>query len=166
MMLKSYPIRFAVNLCLVAALLVSPGSYGSAQAAVCQENASTTAKCAGCGHCSVDNEGSRCGCCCRKNRKDLLEKRPAKSCCQETPDSGSSESSSVGVCLCGTGSQPAVPASQNRLEVEQILKLAPRQLSFTMQSGGDSATRRASILSPPKFLLPHAAQRLLCMWLI
>lgn len=174
-MLKSHSIRLAVNLCLIGAMLLSYGGIAPAIASACQTSASTTAKCAGCGHCDVEHEGGRCGCCSKKNHNPAKEekKAPQKGCChnsnatdKESNESEESDSQGVSACLCGQGSQPAVPAPQTRIDLEQVLKLAPKLFSSLLSLDDNKSSRTIVSRSQPLFLLPHASQRLLCIWLI
>jgi len=170
-MLKSHPIRLAVNLCLIGALLLSHGGFGPAIASACQASAITSAKCAGCGNCAVESEGARCGCCSKKGNEAPAKQQHAQNhgCCHESPatdeSNNDSDSDGVGACLCGQGSQPAVPASQSRVDVEQVVKLATNLVS-TLGSDDYAAARSVVNWSESLILLPRDSQRRLCIWLI
>lgn len=165
-MLKSYPFRLAVNLCLVGALLLSPVGIGSTSAAPCQASASNAAKCTGCGTCSAARDGSCCGCCCKESRTTASKPSPTKSCCQKNSKTEESQSAILGVCLCGKSIPPAVPNSQYRIDVEQVLKLAQALGTTLPTSVEDTLDCLATSWSPPTSLPPRTSQRLLCIWLI
>lgn len=171
-MLRSRPIRLAVNLCLIGALLLSHNGFGTAIASTCQTTASTSTKCSGCGHCAVDGEGARCGCRKKQGHTPATEKQHSqhKGCCSKKSvadeTNHQSHSSDVGACLCGQGSLPAVPASQSRVDIKQVLKLAPKPRSTSLSLDAYTPSRASAGRSQPLFLMPHASQRLLCSWLI
>lgn len=173
-MLKFHSIRLAVNLFLIGAISLTHGGIAPALASACQSSASTTAKCSGCGHCDVEHEGDHCGCCSKTNKKPPQEKElpKRKGCCSGSSDTASDnasqepESNDVSACFCGQGSPPAIPASQNRIDVEQVLRLASEPTSVLIPPDDGKSSQNISSRSQPIFLVQHASQRLLCIWLI
>ena len=179
-MLRSRPIRLAVNLCLTGALLLGQALPAQAVRVECQQTASAEHKCSGCGHCKVAEVGDRCGCCCggHTDQAAARESTPSKhGCCASkksqaagTDSSQSTEPEAPAVasaCLCGQAPPPKAPPQESRTGAEQLVKLA-------------AASEPASRLyptEPPKLALRsrytdppapphHAVQRLLCIWLI
>ena len=173
-MLKSHPIRLAVNLFLIGAISLTHGGIAPAIASACQSSASTTAKCSGCGHCDVGHEGDKCGCCSKTDSKPAQEKKlpKRKGCCSGSSDAATdeasqeSESNDVSACFCSQGSPPAIPASQNRIDIEQVLRLTSEPTSVLNPPDDGKSSLAISSRSQPIFLVPHASQRLLCIWLI
>jgi hypothetical protein len=171
-MLRSRPIRIAVNLCLTGALLFSNGGFSPAIASVCETTASSSAHCSGCGHCLVEHPGAPCGCCSRQQHQLAAKQKVArpKSCCHPSPAAAQTGSPSnvakVNACHCGHGPQPAAPTSQDRVEVEQILKLAPQPICSPLSGADQTALAAVLRQSHTQFRLPHASQQLLCIWRI
>lgn len=165
-MIKSRSIRIAVNLCVTVALLLPGSSFGNSLTSPCELNASSEAKCKGCGHCSVSSPGQRCGCCCKKKDTSHQEsgcQSSSRSLAAKKNNSGSSQ----GVCLCKADKQPAIPASQCRSLFEQILQLrhfASTSLSASAADAMHSCTMEGHCV--PTSLLPRDSQRLLCVWRI
>jgi hypothetical protein len=168
----SLPIRLAVNLCLIGALLLAQGGFDTAISLACQSAASSSANCSCCGCCALKHDGSRCDCCSKQQVKPAASQRVAqpKSCCQSSPtavEAGcESDLPEINVCLCGHRSRPTAPASQYRIDVEQLLKLTPKPITSLLSLADGAATRAGVSRSQPLFLVPHAAQRLLCTWQI
>lgn len=170
----SRSIRLAVNLFLIGAISLTQGGIAPALASACKSSASTTAKCSGCGHCDVEHEGEHCGCCSRKKSKPSQEKKlpKKKGCCSGSSDASEGkanpepESNDLSACFCGQSSPPAVPASQTRVDVEQVLRLASEPTSILIPCVDSKSALDISSRSQPIFLVPHASQRLLCIWLI
>ena len=165
-MWKSYPIRFAVNLCLATALLLSPGTVGPAYASECNKDASNKTLCSGCGKCSVADHGGRCGCCSNKQRQPVVNHEAEKSCCRKAAKGEDKESTPVASCLCGKAPQPATPGSQNRVPIEQLVKLSAKGVAPFSRFDEDPAFLAGVLLSPHGTIPPRASQRLLCVWLI
>lgn len=174
-MLKSAPIRFAVNLCLIGALLLSQGGVFTAIASACEVTASGTAKCSGCGHCEVESESERCGCCSKKCQQPAREhtKATKKAYCHSSPATPSAnplpqepEQQGFSACFCGLDSEPAVPASDGRVEIELLIKAAPKRASLAIPVDLASANRASSRFLEPVPLLPRFSQRQLCIWII
>ena len=174
-MLKSAPIRLAVNLCLIGALLLSQGGIFTAIASACEVTASGAAKCSGCGHCEVASMGERCGCCSKKRSQPAHEhtKAAKKSCCHSSPATPSAnplpqetEQQGFSACFCGLDSEPAVPASDGRVEIELLIKAAPKRTSLAIPVDLASANRASSRFLEPVPLLPRFSQRQFCIWIL
>ncbi len=174
-MLKSAPIRLAVNLCLIGALLLSQGGVFTAIASACEVTACGTATCSGCGHCEVESDGERCGCCSKKRQQPAHERTKAtkKACCHSSPavpatsiEQQETEPQGFSACFCGLDSEPAVPASEGRIAIEQVIKAAPKRAAPAVPLDVASANRATSRFLEPVPLLPRFSQRQLCIWII
>lgn len=179
-MLRSRPIRLAVNLCLTGALLLGQTVPAHAVRAECQQTASAENNCSGCGHCKVTEAGERCGCCCGEHAHQAPAKEPAPpthSCCgtkQSRADDSSSSQPPEAVapvvakaCLCGQAPPPTAPPQESRTGAEQLVKLATASEPGSRLCPSEppqltSRSRYAAPPSPPR----HSVQRLLCIWLI
>lgn len=172
-MLKSRPIRFAVNLCVIGALIAPVAGLGGFVQDECGDQAASGATCPGCGCCAVHHAGDRCGCCSGTQASDSTSQdSAAEGCC---PEGDSSEAAmeapqeELGVCMCGTAApQPAVPPVDGRPASEllvQTLVLGHPSDMVCVDTGGPSSAHFQEDAAPPS-LLPRDAQRRLGVWRI
>ena len=157
-MLKSRPIRLAVNLCVIGALLLSPGGLAIGATGACDAKP-------GCDCCSAEAERTGCCCCCSKRLKQTA---PRKSCCQSDPvapnsDQGDEDSSSgdCSVCLCGADSRPATPPAERRADSQQLIKLSLATVAALVEPEDSTKYGSRTAAYEPPYLLPRDALRLL-----
>ena len=157
--LQSRSIRLAVNLCVIGALLLPNGGLRAASGSNCHEVASSTACCEGCGHCSVEQLGTRCGCC-STQRKGCCHSHGAKDSTDREP-----RKEDKGICLCNPSPLPTAPAPTSRTSVEQLVHLLTTTADRFVRTEEASA-RSTGDPSAPSSLLPLNTQRQLCVWRI
>ena len=182
-------IRTAVNLCLIAAIVIQPMAIVAAQGTCAQSSRNGScceAKtvCIACKCCEVENDGELCGCC--SGSKDA-----AGGCCTKlagkpkidelfgeisdvVPEPPKSEDESLtqkavalSSCMCGVHSEPVaplparVPAPQSRSFV--VIAYLDHVASDT---GLAARSNAATSHSPIGDRSPHFSQRFLCIWRI
>jgi len=178
-------IRTAVNLCLIAAMVIQPmalmAAHGTcAQGQCCQ--AETV--CHSCKCCEVETDGDLCGCC-------SVADDHAGGCCtakakaKSKPDDlfgeishavpeppGASDQSGEGEasfssCMCGVHSVPFAPAP-NRAAVPHVRDLVVIAYLDHVATDAGKMIRPKALTShlPIGDLSPHFSQRFLCIWRI
>ena len=174
MLIKSHPVRIAVNVCVIGALLVPNSALGTVFASNCDSAVASTHKCEGCGRCSVANSGDRCGCC-RKNSARSAE--PAKTCCTKKKCCGTSAAalsadnksteSEVGSCQCGRSPQPTTPPLPTRSATEKLTEMLSVSAAISVgHIHGESQFTSQELEFFPLSLVPRDTQRHLCVWRI
>ncbi|QDT05156.1 hypothetical protein K227x_35550 [Rubripirellula lacrimiformis] len=178
-------IRTAVNLCLIAAIVIQPMTLVAAQG-TCAQGQCCEAKtvCHACKCCEVKTDGALCGCC-SGNEED------AGSCCtnkreQSKHDDLFGEISDVvpeppkpddedlvqdrvalSSCMCGIRSEPIAPAP-HRVPVPQVRELVVIAYLDHVASDAGLSIRPDQLVSrlPLGDHSPHFSQRFLCIWRI
>jgi len=183
---KSPLIRTAVNLCLIAAIVIQPMAIvaargtcaqGSRNGFCCQANTAFKS-------CEVKTEGELCGCCsggeekagscCTKKAgkpkvdelfgeiSDIVPEPPKPAGQVATPE-GVSWSS----CMCGVHSEPVAP-TPHRVPVSQARDLVV--IAYLDHVGSDAGLSvrpsRVDSRLPIGKLSPHFSQRFLSIWRI
>ena len=181
-------IRIAVNLCLIAAMVIQPMALVAAQGTCAQGGSNGSccqAKtvCHGCKSCEVETDGDLCGCCsgadddagscCTKKKavepntdelfgeiSDIVPEPPAD---QELVEGKIALSS----CMCGIRSEPIAPAP-HRVPVPQVRELVVIAYLDHIASDAGLSVRPDRLASrlPIGDLSPHFSQRFLCIWRI
>ncbi|MCR9206873.1 MULTISPECIES: hypothetical protein [Rhodopirellula] len=188
--MNNFPlIRTAVNLCLIAAMVIQPMAFAAARGTCAQGGADGTCcqgetVCHACNNCEVDADGELCGCCsgasadisscCRKMAKATPERDdlfgeisdvvPAPSSVDNRTVDGDAALSS---CMCGVHSVPFAP-SPNRGAVPQNRDLVVIAYldHIVTQIGMTIRPKVFSSRLPTDDHSPHFAQRFLCIWRI
>lgn len=176
-------IRIAVNLCLIAAMVIQPMAFVAAQGK-CAQGQCCEAKtvCHACKSCEVKTDGDLCGCCsggdddagscCTKKKanpktddlfdeiSDIVPESPADQALSEGQTALSS-------CMCGIRSEPIAPAPQ-RVPVPQVRELVMIAYLDHVASDAGLPIRPDRLASrmPIGDLSPHFSQRFLCIWRI
>ena len=178
-------IRIAVNLCLIAAIVIQPMALVAAQGN-CAQGPCCEAKtvCQACKSCEVKADGDLCGCCsgadddagscCTKNAdakpkhddlfgeiSDVVPKPPSAD--DQTADGEAALSS----CMCGVHSVPFAPAP-NRAALPQVRDLVVIAYLDHVATDAGKTIRPKTLASrlPIGDLSPHFSQRFLCIWRI
>ncbi len=180
-------IRTAVNLCLIAAMVIQPMVLASAHAS-CAQGGSGGACCQGktvchsCKCCKVKLDGDLCGCCsgtedgagdgCTKKgkteRDDLFGE--IADVVPEPPGAVAERAegkASISSCMCGIRSEPIAPAP-HRGPVPQGRELVVIAYLDQVASETGMSVRPNDMSSqlPIGDHSPHFAQRFLCIWRI
>lgn len=169
-MRKSRPVRIAVNLCVIGALLTYAGVW-IYPAAGCDASVASVAKCRGCGHCTVSEPGERCTCCCQQAKPRIQSSVSKKSCCHRPADldvaQGNSPESTHQICNCGHRTEPAVPVPAGQFSMDRLVQLLlagpTSKVVVALNDGTLDWSEREGAASS---LLPRDSQRRLCVWLI
>ena len=184
-MSNSLLIRAAVNLCLIAAMVIQPMAFVAARGTCAQgrccegQTVCHTCKC-----CEVKTDGDLCGCC-SGNEED------AGSCCTkeserpkhdelfgeisdvvpEPPKSVDEElvqdQVALSSCMCGIRSEPFAPAPR-RVPGPQVRELIVIAYLDHVTSDAGLSIRPVQLISrlPIGDNSPHFSQRFLCIWRI
>jgi len=182
-------IRTAVNLCLIAAIVIQPMAIITARGACAQDlqngsysDANTV--CTGCRCCEVDHDGDLCGCCSRiepgsdgccttmasKPKVDELFGE-ISDVVPEPPRSGDEklvqDQVALSSCMCGIRSEPLAPAP-HRVPVPQVRELVVIAYLDHVASEAGLSLRPDQLMSrlPIGDHSPHFSQRFLCIWRI
>ncbi len=165
-MLKSRSIRIAVNLCVTVALLMPGNVSGMVGSDSCAVDASKPASCSRCCHCSINEPGERCGCCCKKPAPRADE----ANCCKSRSSQQASKPSPPsyqGICTCAAEQRPGAPAPQGRSILEQLVQIRSMGCGDLITTPCDP---KFSLIAEDRFsspaLLPRDSLRLLCIWRI
>ncbi|KAA1258245.1 hypothetical protein LF1_07610 [Rubripirellula obstinata] len=182
-------IRTAVNLCLIAVMVIQPMAFVAARGTCAQGGSNGSccqAKtvCHGCKSCEVETDGDLCGCC-------SGGKNDAGSCCTKNadakpkhddlfgeisdvvpePPSADGQSadgeSALSSCMCGVHSVPFAPVP-NRAAVPQVRDLVVIAYLDHVATDAGKTIRPKALKSrlPIGDLSPHFSQRFLCIWRI
>ncbi len=178
-------IRTAVNLCLIAAIVIQPMAFVAGQGACAQRQCcEAQTVCHACNCCEVKTDGDLCGCC-SGNEED------AGSCCTKiserpkhdelfgeisdvVPEPPKSEDEdlvqdrvALSSCMCGIRSEPIAPAP-HRVPVPQVRELVVIAYLDHVASDAGLSIRPDQLSSrlPLGDHSPHFSQRFLCIWRI
>lgn len=171
-MQKSPPIRAAVNLCVIGAILVSAAGLVGVTRGACDQEVASTETCPDCGCCAVAHAGERCGCCNHADPPRRADGDTAEmSCCAEddtAPLATEHAANSPGICMCGKANpEPAVPPTEGRTAPEQLVRTLLEGYSAIVPPGAElSAHAFCWADATPPALLPGDAQRRFGVWRI
>lgn len=149
------PIRTAVTLSMIVAMMIQPMVATAIGASCGQKDCVESLMCQGCGCCEVAKADERCCCCSRP------DETPAES--QESDADSREETSVGGVCLCGLTVPPMDRGSErnaDRIEVRQV-----EFLPLVLPKDDDRSLRdRQWVTTSESILNPRFSQRFLCVW--
>lgn len=180
-------IRTAVNLCLIAAIVIQPMAIVTAQG-TCAQGARITAcceaktVCTACKNCEVETDGDFCGCCSggEDNAASCCTKMAGKPKVDElfgvisdvVPEPPKSDNESltqetISSCMCGVHSEPVAPLPQ-RVPAPQVRSFVV--IAYLDHAATDTGlavrSNPATSRLPIGELSPHFSQRFLCIWRI
>ena len=188
-MSNSRLIRIAVNLCLIAAMVIQPMAIVAAQGTCAQgalDGSCCVAEtvCTACKCCEVETGGDLCGCCsgseddaggcCTKMAgkpkadelfgeiSDLVPEPP-----QSDEELVTQKTALISACMCGVHSEPLAPIP-HRVPVSQTRDLVVIAYLDHVGTEAGHSVRRDAVTSrlPCGNLSPHFSQRFLCIWRI
>ncbi|MCM2369971.1 hypothetical protein [Aporhodopirellula aestuarii] len=170
-MSNSLSIRIAVNLCLIAVMVIQPMAIAVAQTPCAQASCfQEDTVCHACKCCEVKTAGQLCGCC--RGKVETTEDT-SHSCCRKSKSPEPEVVEDAGttpvlrVCTCGIRSEPVAPAPI-RVPVPQVRDL--EVVAYLDHVGLDESelNRPYDVTSrlPIGDLAPHFSQRFLCVWRI